>query len=126
MNRVASDSGPAGLTRAVSRWEIVGLALNDVVGSGVYLLPAGAALLLGWVSVWAVVAAGAAVLLVVLCFAEAASHFDGPGSAYLYARTAFGDFVGFEEDLADAIVEDYGQDAFRSPYRAASRSKSRS
>jgi amino acid transporter len=36
------------------------------------------------------------VLLVVLCFAEAASHFDQPGSAYLYAREAFGELVGFE------------------------------
>jgi amino acid transporter len=35
-------------------------------------------------------------LLLVLCFAEASSHFDQPGSAYLYARTAFGDLVGFE------------------------------
>jgi amino acid transporter len=96
MSQPEITRGPAGLERAVSRWEIVGLALNDVVGSGVYLLPAGAALILGWASVWAVVAAGAAVLLLVLCFAEAASHFDGPGSAYLYARTAFGDFVGFE------------------------------
>jgi len=32
----------------------------------------------------------------VLCFAEAASHFDQPGSAYLYAREAFGELIGFE------------------------------
>jgi len=85
-----------GLLRAVSRWQIVALVLNDVIGSGVYLLPAGAAALLGGASVGAVVLAGAAVLLVVLCFAEAASHFDQPGSAYLYAREAFGELVGFE------------------------------
>jgi APA family basic amino acid/polyamine antiporter len=84
------------LLRAVSRWQIVGLVLNDVIGSGVYLLPAGAAALLGGASVGAVVLAGVAVLLVVLCFAEAASHFDQPGSAYLYAREAFGELVGFE------------------------------
>ncbi len=84
------------LLRAVSRWQIVGLVLNDVVGSGVYLLPAGAAALLGGASVAAVVLAGVAVLLVVLCFAEAASHFDQPGSAYLYAREAFGELAGFE------------------------------
>jgi hypothetical protein len=35
------------------------------------------------------------------------------------------DLVGVEEDLPDAIVQ-LAQDAFRSPYRAASRSKSRS
>jgi amino acid transporter len=91
----AAGSRP-GLLRAVSRWQIVALVLNDVIGSGVYLLPAGAAALLGGASVGAVALAGAAVLLVVLCFAEAASHFDQPGSAYLYAREAFGELVGFE------------------------------
>jgi APA family basic amino acid/polyamine antiporter len=32
----------------------------------------------------------------VICFAEAGSHFSEAGGAYLYAQTAFGDFVGFE------------------------------
>jgi basic amino acid/polyamine antiporter, APA family len=91
-----STSDSPSFRRAVSRWEIVGLSLNDVIGSGVYLLPAAAAVLLGPWSVGAVVLAGFAVLLLVLCFAEAASYFDQPGSAYLYARTAFGDLVGFE------------------------------
>jgi len=36
------------------------------------------------------------VLLLVLCFAEAGSYFDRPGSAYVYTRAAFGDLVGFE------------------------------
>jgi amino acid transporter len=84
------------LRRVVSRWQIVALALNGVVGSGVFLLPAAAAAILGPASLGAVVLAGFAVLLIVLCFAEASSHFDQPGSAYLYAREAFGAFVGFE------------------------------
>lgn len=87
---------PAGLVRTVSRPQIVGLALNDVIGSGIYLLPAAAAALLGPASLWAVALAGLTVLLLVLCFAEAAGRFDGTGGAYLYARTAFGDLVGFE------------------------------
>ena len=57
------------LVRAVSRWQLVGLSVNDVIGSGVYLLPAAAAALLGPMSVWAVVLAGFAVFLLVLCFA---------------------------------------------------------
>ncbi len=91
-------SGPSGATlrRVVPRWQVVGLSLNDVVGSGVYLLPAAAAAFLGPASLWAVGLAGLAVLLLVLCFAEAASRFDEPGSGYLYARTAFGPLVGFE------------------------------
>lgn len=85
------------LPRVVSRWEIVALAINDVVGSGVYvILPVAAATLLGPASVWAILAAGFAVLLLVLCFAEAGSRFDEPGGAYVYTRAAFGELVGFE------------------------------
>src|SRR5690606_36588710 len=90
---VEGDDGPT-LVRAVSRWQIVGLAVNDVIGSGVFLLPAAAALLLGGASVFAVILAGCAVGLLVLCFAEAAGYFDQPGGAYLYTREAFGDFIG--------------------------------
>jgi basic amino acid/polyamine antiporter, APA family len=85
------------LLRAVSRWEIVALSVNDVIGSGVYLiLPVAAALLLGPASVWAILGAGIAVALLVLCFAEASSLFDTPGGAIVYTRAAFGEFVGFE------------------------------
>ncbi len=92
---IRTPPGP-GLERVVSRWQVVGLSLNDVIGSGVYLLPAVAAAFLGPASLWAVALAGLAIFLVVLCFAEAASYFDEPGSGYLYARTAFGRLVGFE------------------------------
>ena len=61
-----------------------------------YLLPAATAALMGGASLWAILAAGLAVSLLVLCFAEAANHFDEPGSGYLYAREAFGPFIGFE------------------------------
>ncbi len=87
---------PVTLLRAVSRWQIVGLSINDVVGSGIYLLPAAAAALLGPASVWAILLAGFAVALIVLCYAQASSYFDQPGGAYLYTREAFGGFIGFE------------------------------
>lgn len=96
MSKVQPSKSSPKLIRAVTRWQIVGLSLNDVIGSGVYLLPAAAALLLGPVSIWAVLLAGCAVAILVLCFAEAASYFDEPGGAYLYTREAFGEFIGFE------------------------------
>ncbi len=96
-SETARVDGRTGFLRAVSRWEIVALSVNDVIGSGVYLiLPVAAAQLLGPASVWAILAAGFAVLLLVLCFAEASSLFDRPGGAIVYTRAAFGDFVGFE------------------------------
>jgi len=95
-----ADEDPIGgdprLERAVSRGQVVALAVNSVVGSGVYLLPAAAAALLGAWSLGAVALAAVAVLLVVLCFAEASSHFDSTGGPYLYTRTAFGPLVGFQ------------------------------
>ncbi|HET7268673.1 MAG TPA: APC family permease [Oleiagrimonas sp.] len=83
----------------MGRWELVGLSVNDVIGSGIYLLPAAAAALLGVASLWAVLLAGMAVGLLVLCYAQAASYFDQPGGSILYARKAFGPFVGFEVGL---------------------------
>ncbi len=84
------------LRRAVGRWQLYGLSINDVIGSGIYLLPAAAAALLGPASLWGILLAGLAVSLLVLCYAQAASYFDQPGGSYLYAREAFGPFVGLE------------------------------
>lgn len=36
------------------------------------------------------------VICTALCFAQAANYFDKDGGPYLYAREAFGEFVGFE------------------------------
>jgi len=92
---VRADGQPQ-LVRAVGRWQLVGLSINDVVGSGIYLLPAGTIVLLGSASLWAVLLAGLAVALLVLCYAQASSYFDQPGGSYLYVREAFGRFAGFE------------------------------
>ena len=84
------------LIRAVGLWGLVAMCINAVVGSGVFLLPTESYKLLGAFSLWAPLIFAVPVFILVLCFAEAASHFTEPGGAYLYARTAFGDFVGFE------------------------------
>ena len=84
------------LIRAVGLWGLVAMCINAVVGSGVFLLPTESYRLLGAFSLWAPLLFAVPVFILVLCFAEAASHFSEPGGAYLYARTAFGDFVGFE------------------------------
>lgn len=84
------------LVRTVGFWGLVAMCINAVVGSGVFLLPHESYTLLGPFSLWAPLLFAIPVFILVLNFAEAASHFDEPGGAYLYARSAFGDFVGFE------------------------------
>lgn len=93
---VPAPHSPQGLLRAVGRWQILGLSINSVVGSGVYLLPAAAFALLGPFSVWGVLLAGVTVSLLVLCYAKAGSYFEQQGGSALYAREAFGPFAGFQ------------------------------
>jgi APA family basic amino acid/polyamine antiporter len=83
-----------GLVRAIGRWSLAALAVNSVIGSGIFGLPATVAALLGKRSVLAVVIAGAAMGVIIACFAEVASQFSEAGGPYLYARTAFGRLTG--------------------------------
>ncbi len=85
------------LVRAMGRWDLTAVGVNQVIGSGIFVMPAAVAAAVGVASSplpW--VAAGFANALVVLCFAEAGTRFRETGGPYAYARTAFGPFVGFE------------------------------
>ena len=84
----------AGLVRAIGRWSLVALTINSVIGSGVFGLPSVVAGLAGRYSVVAVLIAGAAIGVIMACFAEVASQFSEAGGPYLYARWTFGRLVG--------------------------------
>lgn len=87
---------PVTLRRALGRWDMTAIGINQVIGGAVFLVPSQVAQLVGGWSVAAVIVAGLSSLLVALCFAEAGSRFDATGGAYLYTRVAFGRFIGFE------------------------------
>jgi len=82
--------------RAVALFGLIAIALNGVIGSGIFVLPATVASLLGLASPVAYIVAAFLIALIVLCFAEAGSMFEQTGGPYLYARAAFGSFVGLE------------------------------
>src|ERR1700723_4745673 len=83
-----------GLVRAIGRWSLAALVVNSIIGSGIFGLPATVAGLLGKRSVVAVLIAGTAMGVIMACYAEVASQFSDAGGPYLYARTAFGRFIG--------------------------------
>src|SRR6266446_6943830 len=93
-NGFAMTSPQTGLVRAIGRWSLAALAVNSIIGSGVFGLPATVAGLLGKRSVVAVLIAGAAMGVIMACFAEVASQFSEAGGPYLYARAAFGRLTG--------------------------------
>ena len=88
------EKSQTGLVRAIGRWSLLALIINSVIGSGVFGLPSIVAGLLGKKSTLAVLLAGAAVGVIVACFAEVASYFSEAGGPYLYARSAFGRLTG--------------------------------
>ena len=94
--KTENESRPA-LIRAMGRWDLTAVGVNQVIGSGIFIMPATVAATVGIPSSllpW--VAAGMANALIVLCFAEAGTQFREAGGPYAYARTAFGPFIGFE------------------------------
>lgn len=70
--------------------------VNCVIGSGVFGLPSVYAKLLGRTSILAVVLAALAIGVVMACFSEVSSRFSETGGPYLYAREAFGRFMGIQ------------------------------
>ncbi|MBP1596393.1 MAG: yhdG 2 [Acidobacteria bacterium] len=84
------------LIRALGRWDLTAIGINQVIGGAIFLMPSQVAAQIGAWSVPAFLLAGAASLLVALCFAEVGSRFEGTGGPYLFTRAAFGRFVGFE------------------------------
>jgi len=78
----------------VGLWPMVSLVTGNLVGSGVYLLPAtlamyGSISLFGWI----ITSLGA--ILLSLVFAQLSARIPKTGGPYLYAREAFGDTVGY-------------------------------
>src|SRR5207245_8866003 len=65
-------------------------------GSGGFGLPAPIAGLVGTASPVAVLLAGAAIGVILACFADSSSQFAEAGGPYLYARVAFGRFMGIQ------------------------------
>jgi amino acid transporter len=90
------NKGSGGLIRALGRWALTALVINSTIGSGIFGLPSVVAGYLGRQSPAAYLIAAAGIGIIVACFAEVASQFGVAGGPYLYAREAFGRFLGIE------------------------------
>jgi amino acid transporter len=86
----------ADLVRGIRRWDLVAIAINGIIGAGIFGLPSKVYALIGTYSLIAFVACALVVALIILCFAEVGSRFEETGGPYLYAREAFQPAVAFE------------------------------
>jgi len=88
-----SDHQPA--RRGLGLWMLTALVVGNIIGSGVFLLPASLANFgsIGLLS-WCFTAVGA--LLLALVFAKLGTIRPKIGGPYAYCREGFGDFIGFQ------------------------------
>ena len=85
-----------GLLRGIRRWDLAAMAVNGIIGAGIFGLPSEVFGRIGVYSLFAFAACALVVIVIILCFAEVGSRFSGTGGPYLHAREAFGSVVGFE------------------------------
>jgi APA family basic amino acid/polyamine antiporter len=102
--RQVSEAARPKLIRVIGPWGLTALAVNGIIGSGIFGLPAPLAAALGSASPWAVLLAGAAMAVIAACYAEVASQFTATGGTYLYVRYALGRFAGLQVGWMTLLV----------------------
>ncbi len=85
-------------------FSLVLLGINSIIGSGIFLLPNAVAEMVGNASIWVVLFCAILAAILALCFAEMASLFSRNGGPYLYAKAAFGEFIGFEVGIMRWVI----------------------
>ncbi len=75
------------------------LCLNGIIGAGLFLLPGKLDALAGKWGVLIYLLVATIVISIAWCFAQCATRYQKNGGAYLYAKEAFGPFIGFEIGL---------------------------
>lgn len=83
------------LKRTMGLWMATALVIGNMVGSGIFLLPASLAGAAGPVSIIGWLFTGVGAMLLALVFARLGRTFPRTGGPYVYSRRAFGDFAGF-------------------------------
>ena len=84
-----------GLKRELGIVDVAINVINIAIASGIFLLPALIAGILGNASIVAYAVCGFMFLLVALCYAEVSSRITTSGGMYAYIEKAFGQFWGF-------------------------------
>ena len=89
------DAVSPGLYRGLRRIEVLSLTLNNVIGAGIFALPAALAAAAGRSSLAVLIVAFLLVSLMALCTVEVASRYRVTGGPMHYASQAFGLGAGF-------------------------------
>ncbi len=93
----AEPHGVRSLPRVLGLWDVLGILIGSVIGSGIFIVPAEIAGLLKApliiLSVWLV--GGGLSFFGALCFAELGAMFPEAGGMYVFLREAYGRLIAF-------------------------------
>jgi len=90
-----TKAGTTELLRGLGRTDIVALTLSNMIGAGIFTLPAALAAGAGSWSLAILLVTIVLVSLMALCTVEVASRYDLTGGPMIYAGDAFGPLAGF-------------------------------
>ena len=76
-------------------WSIVLLAINSIIGSGIFLTPGSVVAMVGTKAPLVYLIAAVFAAMLALTFAAAAKYVTKSGAAYSYAKAAYGENMGF-------------------------------
>src|SRR5262245_20889180 len=84
-----------GLERVVGVPSLAANVANNMIGAGIYALPAIVAMQMGASGILAYLGCTVMLILIVFCYLEVASRVTTSGGSYAYVEAAFGPFAGF-------------------------------
>jgi APA family basic amino acid/polyamine antiporter len=83
------------MNKKLGVWMLTALVVGNMVGSGVFLLPASLASF-GSITIFSWIATAIGAMLLALVFAKLSKLFPRTGGPYIYCKEGFGDFIGFQ------------------------------
>ena len=113
------------LLRKIGVFGLASSVINNVIGGGIFVLPALIAGILGNASIIAYLVCSAFIILVMLCFAEIGCKVSNTGGAYAYISSAFGPLAGFVSNamflygfgiVSDAALANIILDMLKTPF----------
>lgn len=81
--------------RQLGLWMLTALVVGNMIGSGVFLLPASLATF-GTVTIFSWIATSIGAMFLALVFSKLSTLFPKTGGPYVFCREGYGDFVGFQ------------------------------
>lgn len=83
------------MNKKLGVWMLTALVVGNMIGSGVFLLPASLASI-GSITVFSWCATAVGAMLLALVFAKLSTLFPKTGGPYIYCLEGFGNFIGFQ------------------------------